>query len=99
MRIIPEQVLLNVDTDMAIPCCPMNGHNYESITCKKDSLWLAKWEDNLGHGKYLAVNASCYLKGQNDMEKYETARRLKGCIDMIRSEVLHDLKSKSLRER
>ena len=33
------------------------------------------------------------------MEKYETARRLKKCIDMIRKQVLEDLHSKSMRER
>ena len=33
------------------------------------------------------------------MEKYETARRLKKCIDVIRKQVLEDLHSKSMRER
>ena len=99
MRVIPEQVLLTVDQNMAVPACPMPGHNYESIVCKKDALWLAKWEDNLGHGKYCGVNASCYLKGQNDMEKYEIARRLKQFIQKIRSTVLKDLQSDDLKEK
>ena len=99
MRVIPEQVLLNVDRNMAVPACPMPGHNYESIECKKDALWLAKWEDNLGHGKYCAVNASCYLKGQNDMEKYEIARRLKKHIQKIRRSVLENLRSSDLKEQ
>ena len=99
MRVIPEQVLLNVDQNMAVPACPMPGHNYESIVCKKEALWLAKWEDNLGHGKYCGVNASCYLKGQNDMEKYEIARRLKQFIQKIRSTVLKDLQSDDLKEK
>ena len=99
MRVIPEQVLLNVDRNMAVPACPMPGHNYESIVCKRDALWLAKWEDNLGHGKYCTVNASCYLKGQNDMEKYEIARRLKKYIQKIRSTILKDLKSSDMKEK
>ena len=50
-------------------------------------------------GKYVGVNSTSFLKGQHDMEKYETARRLKKCIDVIRKQVLEDLHSKSMRER
>lgn len=52
-----------------------------------------------GLGKYVGVNSTSFLKGQHDMEKYETARRLKKCIDTIRKQVLEDLHSKSMRER
>ena len=45
------------------------------------------------------MNASCYLKGQNHMEKYEIARRLKQFIQKIRSTVLKDLQSDDLKEK
>ena len=61
---------------------------------------MAHWVDNVQElGKYMGVNATSFLKGEHDMEKYEVARRLKHCIQRIRASVLTELKSSSLRER
>lgn len=100
MRVIPEQVELNVDLDMAIPACPMRGHNWDTLVNRPETSWMAHWVDNVQDmGKYMGVNTTSFLKGQHDMEKYETARRLKLCIKTIRETVLKELKSTSLRER
>lgn len=72
MRVIPEQVVLNVDPDMAVPPCPMPGHNWDTLVYKPDASWIAHWIDNVNNmGKYVGVNATSFLKGENDMEKYE----------------------------
>ena len=100
MRVIPEQVEINVDPNMVVPACSMCGHNWETLVKRNDTSYFAHWTDNVqGMGKYVGVNSTSFLKGQHDMEKYETARRLKKCIDVIRKQVLEDLHSKSMRER
>lgn len=100
MRVIPEQVEINVDPDMVVPACTMPGHNWETLIKRNDTSYFAHWTDNVqGMGKYVGVNGTSFLKGQHDMEKYETARRLKQCIETIRTQVLNDLHSKSMRER
>lgn len=40
-----------------------------------------------------------YLKGEKDWQKYETARRLKKCVDRIRNQYREDWKSKEMRIR
>lgn len=41
----------------------------------------------------------CYLQGEKDWQKYETARRLKKCVDRIRNQYREDWKSKEMRIR
>lgn len=39
------------------------------------------------------------VQGEKDWQKYETARRLKKCVDRIRSQYREDWKSKEMRIR
>lgn len=39
------------------------------------------------------------LQGEKDWQKYETARRLKKCVDRIRTQYREDWKSKEMRIR
>lgn len=39
------------------------------------------------------------LQGEKDWQKYETARRLKKCVDRIRNQYREDWKSKEMRIR
>lgn len=41
----------------------------------------------------------CVLQGEKDWQKYETARRLKKCVEKIRSQYREDWKSKEMRIR
>lgn len=41
----------------------------------------------------------CFLQGEKDWQKYETARRLKKCVDRIRNQYREDWKSKEMRIR
>lgn len=43
--------------------------------------------------------SSFCLKGEKDWQKYETARRLKKCVDRIRTQYREDWKSKEMRIR
>lgn len=40
-----------------------------------------------------------FLQGEKDWQKYETARRLKKCVDRIRNQYREDWKSKEMRIR
>ena len=51
----------------------MRGHNWETLVKRNDTSYFAHWTDNVqGMGKYVGVNSTSFLKGQHDMEKYET---------------------------
>lgn len=45
------------------------------------------------------LNPSSKLKGEKDWQKYETARKLKTCVDSIRSNYRNDWKSKEMKVR
>lgn len=40
-----------------------------------------------------------FVQGEKDWQKYETARRLKKCVDRIRTQYRDDWKSKEMRIR
>ncbi|CAK5085600.1 unnamed protein product [Meloidogyne enterolobii] len=62
--------------------------------------WLCSWNENvLFSNKYIMLNPSSKLKGQKDWEKFEKARKLKGCVGPIRDQYLLDFKSKEMRIR
>lgn len=52
-----------------------------------------------GQVKYVMLNPSSKLKGEKDMQKYETARKLHKCIDKIREEYRNDWRNKEMRIR
>lgn len=78
-RIIPENVSLNVGPDNPVPKCSIPGHCWDKIVHNNDTTWLAYYKDesNKKSKKYVFLSASSKLKGQNDMKKYEKARKLK----------------------
>lgn len=45
------------------------------------------------------LNPSSRIKGEKDWQKYETARRLKKCVDKIRNQYREDWKSKEMKVR
>lgn len=45
------------------------------------------------------IHAAVCLQGEKDWQKYETARRLKKCVDRIRNQYREDWKSKEMRIR
>ncbi|KAG5848539.1 hypothetical protein ANANG_G00099530 [Anguilla anguilla] len=100
-RIQPEDVIINCSKDSRIPEPPA-GHKWKEVRHDNTVTWLASWTENVqGSFKYVMLNANSKLKGEKDWEKYEVARRLKGCVDQIRAQYKQDLKSKqmSIRQR
>ncbi|XP_073987468.1 DNA topoisomerase 1 isoform X3 [Rhodnius prolixus] len=98
-RVMPEDVLINCSKDSKYPQ-PPPGHKWKEIRHDNTVTWLASWTENVqGQVKYVMLNPSSKLKGEKDMQKYETARKLAHSIEKIRREYREDWKSKEMRIR
>ncbi|KAF3696979.1 DNA topoisomerase 1 [Channa argus] len=98
-RIRPEDVIINCSKDSKHPK-PPPGTKWKEVRHDNKVTWLASWTENIqGSIKYIMLNPSSRIKGEKDWQKYETARRLKKCVDHIRSQYRDDWKSKEMRIR
>lgn len=98
-RVMPEDVLINCSKDSNIPK-PPPGHKWKEVKHDNTVTWLASWTENVqGQAKYVMLNPSSKLKGEKDWQKYETARKLHKCIDVIRENYKTDWKAKEMRVR
>ncbi|KAK9888579.1 hypothetical protein WA026_000818 [Henosepilachna vigintioctopunctata] len=98
-RLEAEDIIINCSKDSVYPK-PPEGHKWKEVRHDPTVTWLASWTENVQNQvKYIMLNPSSKLKGEKDMMKYETARRLHSCIDKIRKEYREDWKSKEMRVR
>ncbi|PIK62638.1 putative DNA topoisomerase 1 [Apostichopus japonicus] len=98
-RIRPEQVIINCSKDSKFPEAPA-GHKWRDVIHDDKVTWLCSWTENIqGSNKYVMLNPSSRLKGEKDWMKYETARKLKKCVNRIQDEYRQDWKSKEMRIR
>src|SRR5712692_7643478 len=71
-RIYPEDVVLNLSEDAAVP-----PGKWKDIAHDHDSIWLAYWVDKLGNvRKYVWPSDISDLRQERDRMKYENARKL-----------------------
>jgi len=95
-RIYPEDITINISKDTPIKV-PMEGHKWGDIIHDSNVEWLASWKDDItGKMKYVWLGAHSDMKGKNDMEKFDLARKLKRNIGRIREENDQNMKSKDL---
>uniref|UniRef100_A0A3Q3ERF7 DNA topoisomerase 1 n=1 Tax=Labrus bergylta TaxID=56723 RepID=A0A3Q3ERF7_9LABR len=98
-RIRPEDIIINCSKDSKHPK-PPQGTKWKEVRHDNKVTWLASWTENIqGSIKYIMLNPSSRIKGEKDWQKYETARRLKKCVDRIRNQYREDWKSKEMRIR
>ncbi|XP_049822944.1 DNA topoisomerase I, mitochondrial isoform X2 [Aethina tumida] len=98
-RVEAEDIIINCSKNSNIPK-PPEGHKWKEVRHDPTVTWLASWTENVQNQvKYIMLNPSSKLKGEKDMQKYETARKLHKCIDKIRKEYREDWKSKEMRIR
>lgn len=98
-RIRPEDIIINCSKDSAHPK-PPPGTKWKELRHDNKVTWLVSWTENIqGSIKYIMLNPSSRIKGEKDWQKYETARRLKKCVDRIRNQYRDDWKSKEMRIR
>uniref|UniRef100_A0A4X2KFJ8 DNA topoisomerase I n=1 Tax=Vombatus ursinus TaxID=29139 RepID=A0A4X2KFJ8_VOMUR len=98
-RIMPEDIIINCSKDAKVPP-PPPGHKWKEVRHDNKVTWLVSWTENIqGSSKYIMLNPSSRIKGEKDWQKYETARRLKNCVDKIRKQYREDWKSKEMKVR
>ncbi|KAI5095479.1 DNA topoisomerase 1 [Silurus meridionalis] len=98
-RIRPEDIIINCSKDSKHPK-PPPGTKWKEVRHDNKVTWLASWTENIqGSIKYIMLNPSSRIKGEKDWQKYETARRLKKCVEKIRAQYREDWKSKEMRIR
>ncbi|XP_061487476.1 DNA topoisomerase 1 [Rhineura floridana] len=98
-RIMPEDIIINCSKDSKVPP-PPPGHKWKEVRHDNKVTWLVSWTENIqGSIKYIMLNPSSRIKGEKDWQKYETARRLKKCVDKIRNNYREDWKSKEMKVR
>uniref|UniRef100_A0A8C7XZA4 DNA topoisomerase I n=1 Tax=Oryzias sinensis TaxID=183150 RepID=A0A8C7XZA4_9TELE len=98
-RIRPEDIIINCSKDSKCPE-PPPGTKWKEVRHDNKVTWLVSWTENIqGSIKYIMLNPSSRIKGEKDWQKYETARRLKKCVDRIRAQYREDWKSKEMRVR
>jgi DNA topoisomerase-1 len=86
-RIFPEDITLNIDTKSPIPPMPSfySKHKWGKIIHDNTLEWLASWKDTItGKVKYVWLGAKSDFKAKSDLSKFETARKLKNKIGIIR---------------
>jgi len=83
-RIYPEDVTINIGADSVIPE-PLEGHKWGDVIHDDTVEWLASWKDEItGKMKYVWLGAQSELKGKNDADKFDLARKLKKNVGRIR---------------
>ncbi|XP_037632522.1 DNA topoisomerase I, like [Sebastes umbrosus] len=98
-RIRPKDIIVNCSKDSKHPD-PPPGTKWKEVRHDNKVTWLVSWTENIqGSIKYIMLNPSSRIKGEKDWQKYETARRLKKCVDRIRTQYREDWKSKEMRIR
>jgi len=89
----PEDVSINIGINDTIPK-PPPGHSWKEVVHDNNAIWLSKWTDSItGNTKYVMFSMEGKFKGENDMEKYEKARKLQRFIDVVRESYMNDVDS------
>jgi DNA topoisomerase I len=82
-RIYPEGVTINIGKGIPPPET-LEGHKWGKIVHNRDVEWIASWEDNVtGKNKYVWLSHSSDFKANNDLKKFELAKKLKKKIKKI----------------
>eukprot|EP00731_Ephydatia_muelleri_P026993 Em0018g1093a len=98
-RVQPEEIIINIGKGAQVPVPPA-GHKWKSVQHDNKVTWLVSWTESIqGAIKYVMLNPTSRLKGEKDWCKYETARKLKDCIETIREQYIEDWKSKEMKVR
>ena len=98
-RVQPEQVTINIGSDAPVPRPPA-GHRWGSVVHDSTVTWLATWTENInGNQKYVFLAPGSSLKSQSDLKKFETARKLKQHVGLIRDNYFRELRDKEMMVR
>jgi len=98
-EIIPEDITLNLGAKDPIPPAP-TGHKWGDIVHDYKAEWLARYKDTINNEvKYIRFDAKGKFKGESDLLKYATARKLQIHLQTVRTKYMVDASSTNLTKR
>ena len=98
-EIIPEDIILNLGEKDPIPIPPVD-HNWGGIVHDHKAEWLAKYKDSISNEvKYVRFDAKGKFKGESDLLKYATARKLEKHIQTVRTKYMVDASSTNITKK
>lgn len=86
-RILPEDIIINIDKDSPIPKMPnfYKNHKWKKIIHDNTLEWLCSWIDKVtGKTKYIFLSHKSDFKAKSDEYKFQLARELSKNIGEIR---------------
>ena len=98
-EIIPEDVTLNLGENDPVPPAP-RGHNWGGIEHDHKAEWLVRYRDSINNDvKYVRFDAKGKFKGESDLLKYATARKLQLHLQTVRDKYTTDTASKNITKK
>lgn len=98
-RVYPEDVTINIGKGIPAPET-LPGHKWGNVVNNRNVEWIAAWDDNVtGKIKYVWLSHSSEFKANNDLKKFELARKLKKKIKKIREYNIANMKNKDIKIR
>ncbi|NHI83426.1 MAG: DNA topoisomerase I [Candidatus Thorarchaeota archaeon] len=90
-----KDITLNLSPDAPVP-----EGDWDEIVWASDSMWIAKWVDELtGKVKYLWLHDSSPIKQEREAEKYDKAMKVAKKIDAIRAHIMEGIHSEDYKTR
>ena len=92
-RTYPENIIINIGKNELVPkpkiiaentIVTMENHKWKKVIHNKEVEWIASWKDDItGKTKYVWLSSTSSFKTNNDLKKFELARKLKKKIKNI----------------
>lgn len=96
-RIYPEDITINIGKNIPVPE-PLTGHKWGKIIHNRNVEWIASWKDNVtGKNKYVWLSHTSEFKANNDLKKFDLAKKLKKRIKRINQENENNLRHKEIK--
>lgn len=98
-RLMPDDIILNLDKEAPIPKPNVPG-KWGEVIHDQSVIWLASWKENItGKSKYIFTSMESFFKSKSDEEKFDLARKLKKKIGTIREAYEKQLKDSDTKNR
>jgi DNA topoisomerase I len=97
-RVFSTDVTLNLDEAAPVPQAPHG--NWKEIVHEHDSLWVARWLDELSDKtKYVWLAETSHLRQAREKEKFLKADSLSENLDRVRQVIREGMRSKDIKRR
>ena len=96
-RIMPEDVIINLDKEAPVPKANVSG-NWKEVIHDRTVILLATWKEEItGKNKYVFTSLDSFFKSKSDESKFDLARQLKRKANTIREKYEQDLLNEDMK--